>query len=80
LLIAFVTPAVVALDMPRIVLLGYGDAVVSQPAGFQVDDELHPASVKLQIAFPDPLLLQQKLADLLREKKPVVIAFCYLLR
>jgi helicase SWR1 len=78
LLIAFVTPAVVALDMPRIVLLGYGDAVVSQPAGF--DDELHPASVKLQIAFPDPLLLQQKLADLLREKKPVVIAFCYLLR
>ena len=70
---AFVTPAVVALDMPRIALLGYEDTVVSQPAGF--DDLLHPASVKLQIAFPDPLLLQydcgklQKLADLLREKK-----------
>ena len=70
---AFVTPAVVALDMPRIALLGYEDAVVSQPAG--LDDLLHPASVKLQIAFPDPLLLQydcgklQKLADLLREKK-----------
>jgi helicase SWR1 len=70
---AFVTPAVVALDMPRITLLGYEDAVVSRPAGF--DDVLHPASVKLQIAFPDPLLLQydcgklQKLADLLREKK-----------
>ena len=70
---AFVTPPVVALDMPRIALLGYEDVVVSQPAGF--DDLLHPASVKLQIAFPDPLLLQydcgklQKLADLLREKK-----------
>ena len=71
---AFVTPAVVALDMPRIALLGYEDAVVvPRPASF--DDILHPASVKLQIAFPDPLLLQydcgklQKLADLLREKK-----------
>ena len=70
---AFVTPPVVALDMPRIALSGYEDAVIAQPASF--DDLLHPASVKLQIAFPDPLLLQydcgklQKLADLLREKK-----------
>ncbi|KAF8806665.1 hypothetical protein BYT27DRAFT_7233998 [Phlegmacium glaucopus] len=70
---AFVTPPVVALDMPRIALSGYEDAIVSQPANF--DDLLHPASVKLQIAFPDPLLLQydcgklQRLADLLREKK-----------
>ena len=70
---AFVTPPVVALDIPRIALSGYEDAVISQPAHF--DDLLHPASVKLQIAFPDPLLLQydcgklQKLADLLREKK-----------
>lgn len=70
---AFVTPPVVALDMPHIAFSGYEDAVMSQPAHF--DDLLHPASVKLQIAFPDPLLLQydcgklQKLANLLREKK-----------
>lgn len=70
---AFVTPAVVALDMPRISLPGCEGPLASQPAGF--DDVLHKPSVKLQIAFPDPSLLQydcgklQELARLLREKK-----------
>lgn len=70
---AFVTPAVVALDMPRIVLTGHETQVTDQAVGF--DDVLHRASVKLQIAFPDPSLLQydcgklQELASLLREKK-----------
>jgi len=69
---AFVTPPVVALDIPRIALLGYEDAVVSQPVGF--DDLLYPASVKLQIAFPDPLLLQydcRKLQNLAEKRKLV---------
>ncbi|KAJ6631434.1 SNF2 family N-terminal domain-containing protein [Mycena sp. CBHHK59/15] len=67
---AFVTPAVVALDMPRIALAGQ---TLLTPPGF--DDVLHRASVKLQIAFPDPSLLQydcgklQQLTRLLREKK-----------
>lgn len=70
---AFVTPPVIALDMPRIALAGYEDTVMQQPSDF--DEVLHRASVKLQIAFPDPSLLQwdcgklQKLAELLREKK-----------
>ncbi|KAJ3487703.1 hypothetical protein NLJ89_g11688 [Agrocybe chaxingu] len=70
---AFVTPAVVSLDMPRIALSGFEDVVLQQPLGF--DEVLHQASVKLQIAFPDASLLQydcgklQELATLLREKK-----------
>jgi helicase SWR1 len=70
---AFVTPAVVALDMPQIFLPGCEGTLASQPAGF--DDILHKSSVKLQIAFPDPSLLQydcgklQELARLLRAKK-----------
>lgn len=70
---AFVTPAVVALDMPQISLPGCEGPLASQPPGF--DDILHKPSVKLQIAFPDPSLLQydcgklQELARLLREKK-----------
>ncbi|CAK5281904.1 unnamed protein product [Mycena citricolor] len=66
---AIITPAAVARDLPRFALAG-------QPISDDVDiDLLHRASVKLQIAFPDPLLLQydcgklQKLAQLLREKK-----------
>lgn len=70
---AFVTPAVVALDLPRIALAGHEDIIRHQP--LDLDAILHPISVKLQIAFPDPSLLQwdcgklQRLADLLREKK-----------
>jgi helicase SWR1 len=70
---AFVTPPVVALDMPQIVLSGHEELLVSQPPVF--DDVLHHASVKLQIAFPHPSLLQydcgklQELANLLRDKK-----------
>ncbi|KAJ7721528.1 SNF2 family N-terminal domain-containing protein [Mycena metata] len=68
---AFVTPAVIARDLPRIALAGHAD--LPTPPGF--DDVLHRASVKLQIAFPDPSLLQydcgklQQLTELLREKK-----------
>jgi helicase SWR1 len=72
----FVTPAVVALDIPRFALSGVGEAV--QRAGrvkSSFDEVLHRASVKQQIAFPDPSLLQydcgklQELTRLLREKK-----------
>ncbi|KAJ7658539.1 SNF2 family N-terminal domain-containing protein [Mycena rosella] len=68
---AFITPAVVALDLPRIALAG--QPLPETAPGF--DDVLHRASVKLQIAFPDPSLLQydcgklQQLTQLLREKK-----------
>ncbi|KAG6853514.1 hypothetical protein C0991_003644 [Blastosporella zonata] len=70
---AFVTPAAVALQLPHITLSGCEAIVADQPAAF--DDILHKASVKLQIAFPDPSLLQydcgklQELTRLLREKK-----------
>ncbi|PFH50464.1 hypothetical protein AMATHDRAFT_144988 [Amanita thiersii Skay4041] len=70
---AFVTPPVVALDMPRIAFSGCEQALLSQPLEF--DEILHRASVKLQIAFPDPSLLQydcgklQELNKLLRKKK-----------
>ncbi|GLB37820.1 putative helicase SWR1 [Lyophyllum shimeji] len=70
---AFVTPAVVALDLPRFTFSGREAPLVAQPATF--DNVLHKASVKLQIAFPDPSLLQydcgklQVLTRLLREKK-----------
>jgi len=70
---AFVTPAVVALDLPRFTLAGCEDVLSRQPPDF--DSVLHHASVKLQIAFPDPSLLQydcgklQELDRLLRKKK-----------
>jgi helicase SWR1 len=70
---AFVTPSVVALDLPRLALGAYESQLISQPLEF--DGILHPASVKLQIAFPDPSLLQydcgklQQLKKLLQEKK-----------
>ena len=72
---AFVTPAVVVLDMPRIALLGLEPAVAQVSHDLSFDAVLHQSSVKLQIAFPDPSLLQydcgklQELTRLLREKK-----------
>ncbi|EMD33225.1 hypothetical protein CERSUDRAFT_108387 [Gelatoporia subvermispora B] len=72
---AFVTPAVVARDLPRIALSGLQDATVATVQDPTFDSILHRASVKLQIAFPDPSLLQydcgklQELARLLRERK-----------
>lgn len=70
---AFVTPAAVARDLPRLTLAEHAEVVRRQPLEF--DAILHAASAKLQIAFPDPSLLQwdcgklQRLAELLREKK-----------
>jgi helicase SWR1 len=71
---AFVTPSVVALDLPRIALAGHGPTLAATTTS-DFDAVLHRASVKLQIAFPDPSLLQydcgklQQLTRLLREKK-----------
>ncbi|KAK0226604.1 SNF2 family N-terminal domain-containing protein, partial [Armillaria fumosa] len=68
---AFATPAVVALDIPRIALPSLPINQITR----DFDAVLHKSSVKLQIAFPDPLLLQydcgklQQLNLLLREKK-----------
>ncbi|KAI5890077.1 uncharacterized protein SCHCODRAFT_02630796 [Schizophyllum commune H4-8] len=70
---AFATPPVVARDIPSIALASHEGAILRLPPDF--DSSLHRAAVKLQIAFPDPFLLQfdcgklQYLADLLREKK-----------
>ncbi|KAG1739104.1 SNF2 family N-terminal domain-containing protein [Suillus paluster] len=70
---AFVTPAAVALDLPRFALAGYEHILSRQSSDF--DSVLHHASVKLQIAFPDPSLLQydcgklQELSRLLRQRK-----------
>ncbi|KAG6872516.1 hypothetical protein C0995_009206 [Termitomyces sp. Mi166 len=70
---ACVTPAVVALDLPRLTLSGYETMIADLPTTF--DEVLHKAAVKLQIAFPAPSLLQydcgklQELTQLLREKK-----------
>ena len=72
---AFVTPSVVARDLPRIALAGYDEAKLETTQDVEFDAVLHRASVKLQIAFPDPSLLQydcgklQELTRLLREKK-----------
>ncbi|KAK0222448.1 SNF2 family N-terminal domain-containing protein [Armillaria nabsnona] len=68
---AFATPPVVALDIPRIALPSLPINQITR----DFDAVLHKSSVKLQIAFPDPLLLQydcgklQQLNLLLREKK-----------
>nr|GAT49078.1 predicted protein [Mycena chlorophos] len=70
---AFCTPAVVAQDMPQLALAGSSLPPPTQALSF--DAVLHRTSVKLQIAFPDPSLLQydcgklQRLAELLQEKK-----------
>lgn len=70
---AFVTPAVVALDMPQLTLAR--KELDPEEIPFHLDAVLHRAQVKLQIAFPDPSLLQydcgklQELTRLLREKQ-----------
>lgn len=71
----FATPAVVARDLPSIALSGVPEGVVESVNNPQFDITLHRAAVKLQIAFPDPSLLQfdcgklQMLANLLRERR-----------
>ncbi|KAH7925305.1 hypothetical protein BV22DRAFT_1034199 [Leucogyrophana mollusca] len=70
---AFATPPVVALDLPRVALPNFEAQAAS--LGLEFDSVLHQANVKLQIAFPDPSLLQydcgklQELSRLLRERK-----------
>ncbi|KAF8435050.1 SNF2 family N-terminal domain-containing protein [Boletus edulis BED1] len=70
---AFATPPVVTLDLARVALSGYEEAIMSCSPRF--DEVLHRSSVKLQVAFPDPSLLQydcgklQELSRLLRQKK-----------
>lgn len=74
---AFVTPAVVVLDLPQITLPEHTRASIKHHVALNPTFAalLHRPSVKLQIAFPDPSLLQydcgklQELARLLREKK-----------
>ncbi|RPD57382.1 hypothetical protein L226DRAFT_562001 [Lentinus tigrinus ALCF2SS1-7] len=72
---AFVTPSVVARDLPAIALVSLPPAVTETIKEPQFDKPLHRLAVKLQIAFPDPSLLQydcgklQVLAKLLRERK-----------
>ncbi|KAI0667128.1 SNF2 family N-terminal domain-containing protein [Trametes maxima] len=72
---AFVTPAVVARDLPSIALSGVAPETIGSASRPDFDVTLHCAAVKLQIAFPDPSLLQydcgklQMLANLLRERK-----------
>jgi helicase SWR1 len=71
----FVTPAVVARDLPRIALAGTEQRIIDTLQDISFDSVLHRAAVKLQVAFPDPSLLQydcgklQQLTRLLREKK-----------
>lgn len=72
---AFATPTVVARDLPTITLSGHIDTVQQRAYDTTFTSLLHSVSVKLQIAFPDPSLLQydcgklQELARLLRERK-----------
>ncbi|PCH35712.1 hypothetical protein WOLCODRAFT_126206 [Wolfiporia cocos MD-104 SS10] len=72
---AFATPAVVARDLPALALASVVAAVSRQRWDPTFDAVLHRSSVKLQIAFPDPSLLQydcgklQELSRLLRERK-----------
>jgi helicase SWR1 len=72
---AFVTPAIVARDIPRIALDSCEAQITDTIQNIAFDAVLHKSSVKLQIAFPDPSLLQydcgklQELSRLLREKK-----------
>ncbi|GBE80854.1 hypothetical protein SCP_0305740 [Sparassis crispa] len=72
---AFATPAVVARDLPAIALSGLEGPLLRTLQDMNFDVVLHRAAVKLQIAFPDPSLLQydcgklQELAQLLRERK-----------
>ncbi|KAI0692413.1 SNF2 family N-terminal domain-containing protein [Cerioporus squamosus] len=72
---AFATPSVVARDLPAIALTNLPPDMSASLQEPQLDEPLHRAAVKLQIAFPDPSLLQfdcgklQVLAKLLRERK-----------
>lgn len=72
---AFATPAAVARDLPQIALAGFDSSSLDIQRNLELDRNLHRAAVKLQIAFPDPSLLQydcgklQELARLLRERK-----------
>ncbi|KAH9888412.1 SNF2 family N-terminal domain-containing protein [Cubamyces lactineus] len=72
---AFATPSAVARDLPAIALANLPAQVLEPLKDPQFDAPLHRAAVKLQIAFPDPSLLQydcgklQMLATLLRERK-----------
>ncbi|KAI8978234.1 SNF2 family N-terminal domain-containing protein [Trametes punicea] len=72
---AFATPAAVARDLPSIALAGLPPEIAETAKNPEFDAPLHRTAVKLQIAFPDPSLLQydcgklQVLADLLRERK-----------
>ncbi|KAH9856735.1 SNF2 family N-terminal domain-containing protein [Lenzites betulinus] len=71
----FATPAAVARDLPAIALSHMPQDVLSTLNAPDFDATLHRAAVKLQIAFPDPSLLQydcgklQMLANLLRERR-----------
>lgn len=71
---AFVTPPAVTRDLARIALAGREGVVQDKVSDLGFDQLLHRSAVKLQIAFPDPSLLQydcgklQKLAELLRER------------
>lgn len=72
---AFVTPAVVARDLPNVALSGYEAPLSRYALDTDFDAILHRSTVKMQIAFPDPSLLQydcgklQELNRLLRERK-----------
>ncbi|THH27831.1 hypothetical protein EUX98_g6363 [Antrodiella citrinella] len=72
---SFVTPTAVARDLSNIVLSGVEGPIMEKAYDPAFDASLHRSSVKLQIAFPDPSLLQydcgklQELARLLRERK-----------
>jgi helicase SWR1 len=73
---AVITPAAVALDLPRLALAGREDVVLAENArNPALGSILHRSSVKLQIAFPDASLLQfdcgklQELHRLLRVRK-----------
>ena len=71
---SFATPAVVSRDLARITLSTREELIQGKAGDFSFDALLHRNAVKLQIAFPDPSLLQydcgklQKLAELLRER------------
>lgn len=70
---AFISPAAIALDVPRLALAGCQDVLAVLSPDF--DRIFHQVRVKLNISFPDLSLLQydcgklQELDRLLREKK-----------
>lgn len=72
---SFATPSAVTRDLASIALSGAEDPIMEKAYDPNFDAPLHRSSVKLQIAFPDPSLLQydcgklQQLAALLRERK-----------